>query len=275
MRVRASVPPCAVDHSSRSHVLIVEDDPQVARVMCRALQDTGFATDAVPNAAAARSRFDPAVHQAVLLDLQLPDGGGLGLVREFRGIAPDVPLLIVTGQRSDADIVRGLEAGADDYLVKPFSVEVLVARVRAVLRRGTAAATVDRVVVVGEMRFDRLARAMLTPHGPLELTPKEYALLEFFLLRPDTLVARSLLLERVWGMDFDPGSNLIDAHVARLRRKLRLAVDTPRLITVRGVGFVLATTARPADDDDRHDDASAAEPMTNMTNGRGSDDARA
>ncbi len=225
----------------------------VVRVMSRALEDAGYEVETVPNAAQARSAFDPALHDAVLLDLQLPDGSGLALVREFRAASADVPLIIVTGQRGDADIVEGLEAGADDYLVKPFSIVVLIARVRAVLRRVPGVAAVDPIIV-GELRFDRLARAMLTPRGALDLTPKEYALLEFFLLRPDTLVARSLLLERVWGMDFDPGSNLIDAHVARLRRKLHLVVTTPRLLTVRGVGFMLATAGRPADDHDALDE---------------------
>lgn len=217
----------------------------VARVMRRALEDAGYVAELATNASTARDRFGTERFDVVLLDLQLPDDSGLSLLEAMRRERPEVPVLIVTGQRADADIVRGLDAGADDYLVKPFALDVLLARVRAVLRRGAAAA---EAVQVGDLRFDRLKREISTADGALALTPKEYTLLEYFLLRPEEVVSRAALLEGVWGMRFDPGSNLVDVHIARLRRKLHEHARTPRLRTVRGVGFQLTVRADHEED---------------------------
>lgn len=224
----------------------------VARLMQRALEDAGYCTEAASEVGSAREMLSSAGEagfDAMLLDLQLPDDSGLSLLEEIRAGRPEMPVLIVTGQRADSDIVRGLDAGADDYLVKPFALSVLVARVRAVLRRGTGTGT--EFLQVGELSFDRLKRTISTPGGALTLTPKEYTLLEYFLLRPEQVITRPALLEHVWGLSFDPGSNLVDVHIARLRRKLHGQVRTPVLQTVRGKGFQLAS-----------DDESAGERMT-------------
>lgn len=230
-----------------SRLLLVEDDSAVARLMRRALEEAGYTTDCVFSALEARSALAAGAERpsAVLLDLQLPDDSGLSLLQEFRATCPDTPVIIVTGQRGDADIVRGLDAGADDYLVKPFALSVLVARVRAVLRRGTG--VVAETLRVGELQFDRLNRTISASSGALTFTPKEYALLEYFLLRPEVIVSRSELLEKVWGHQFDPGSNLVDVHIARLRKKLHDNVNAPVLRTVRGRGFQLTVHAAVED----------------------------
>ncbi len=231
-----------------AHLLLVEDDSAVARLMRRALEEAGYAAECVSNAFEARTALAGGVRapDAILLDLQLPDDSGLTLLRELRATTPELPVLIVTGQRGDADIVRGLDAGADDYLVKPFALSVLVARVRAVLRRGVSAGA--EYVQVGDLHFDRLNRVISTSSsGALSFTPKEYALLEYFLLRPETVVTRAELLEKVWGHQFDPGSNLVDVHIARLRRKLQESVTAPVLRTVRGRGFQLTAQADAAE----------------------------
>lgn len=226
-----------------ARLLLVEDDASVARLMSRALQEAGYTVVSVASAHEAREALADGAERphAVLLDLQLPDDSGLSLLEEFRASCPETPVIIVTGQRGDADIVRGLDAGADDYLVKPFALSVLVARVRAVLRRGAAVAA--ETVRVGDLQFDRLNRTISAATGALTFTPKEYALLEYFLLRPETIVSRTELLEKVWGHQFDPGSNLVDVHIARLRRKLQDNVSAPVLRTVRGRGFQLTAHA--------------------------------
>lgn len=217
----------------------MEDDPNVSRLICRALEAVGHQVQLVGSARAAYDTLqlaDQFGFDAVLLDLQLPDDDGLSFLERMRALLPRVPVLIVTGQRSDSDIVRGLDAGADDYLVKPFAMNVLLARVRAMLRRAALESETTRI---GGLRFDRLNRMICTPNGALSLTPKEYTLLEYFLLRPEEVISRSALLEGVWGMSFDPGSNLVDVHIARLRRKLHEHTESPQLRTVRGIGFQL------------------------------------
>lgn len=228
---------------SSARLLVVEDDPTVSRLICRALEGVGHSVQLATSARAAYDSLQLADRfgfDAILLDLQLPDDNGLSLLEKMRALLPRVPVLIVTGQRAESDIIRGLDAGADDYVVKPFSMSVLLARVRAMLRRATLDSETTRI---GELRFDRLNRVICTDSGVLNLTPKEYTLLEYFLLRPEEVISRSTLLEGVWGMSFDPGSNLVDVHIARLRRKLHEHAASPQLRTVRGVGFQLTTTA--------------------------------
>ncbi len=173
-----------------------------------------------------------------LVDIQLPLRNGVSVVGGLRKAGQTMPIIIMTGRADDDDIVRGLDAGADDYIVKPVSADVLKARVRAALRRGGALRS-ERLVS-GLLVLDRLARRVSANGVEIALTPREFSLLEHFMLRPDEVVSRSELLERVWGLNFDPGSNVIDATMNRLRSKLREAVTSPALRTVRGVGFVLS-----------------------------------
>ncbi|MGZ8378531.1 MAG: response regulator transcription factor [Gemmatirosa sp.] len=218
-------------------VLIIEDDRVLARLVERALGEAGYAVDVTRSAEEGRDRAMTSTYDAVLLDLELPDRNGLEVVRSLRREGHDVPVLIMTGRDDDQDIVRGLDAGADDYLLKPVSPEVLKARLRAAVRRGGSARARDQLVV-GELALNRLARTVHGAGHGISLTPKEFAMLEHLMLRVEEVISRSELLEHVWNMKFDPGSNVVDAHVARLRQKLR-GVTRPEIRTSRGVGFVL------------------------------------
>jgi DNA-binding response OmpR family regulator len=223
-------------------VLIIEDDRMLARLVERTLGEAGYAVDVTPSADEGRDRALATAYDLVLLDIELPDRSGLEVVRAMRREGCDTPVVIMTGRDDDQDIVRGLDAGADDYLLKPVSPDVLKARVRAAVRRGGATRT-DQLVI-GELAMNRLARTVKGAAGEIALTPKEFAMLEYLMLRVEEVVSRTELLEHVWNMKFDPGSNVVDAHVARLRQKLR-GVTRPELRTARGVGFVLTMKESP------------------------------
>ena len=217
-------------------VLIIEDDRMLARLVERTLGDAGFTVDVTRSADEGRDAALASTYDAVLLDLELPDRSGLEVVRTLRREGRDVPVLIMTGRDDDQDIVRGLDAGADDYLLKPVNPEVLKARLRAAVRRGGA--NRNDQIVIGDLAMNRLARTVLGNGKDVSLTPKEFAMLEHLMLRAEEVVSRTELLEHVWNMKFDPGSNVVDAHVARLRQKLR-GITRPEIRTSRGVGFVL------------------------------------
>jgi DNA-binding response OmpR family regulator len=223
-------------------VLMIEDDRMLARIVERALGDAGHAVDVTRSAEEGRDRALTHSYDAILLDLELPDRSGLEVLRTLRREGRDVPVLIMTGRDDDEDIVKGLDAGADDYLLKPVSPEVLMARLRAAVRRGGASRMEQ--IAMGDLAMNRLARTVSGGGRDIALTPKEFAMLEHLLLRAEEVVSRSELLEHVWNMKFDPGSNVVDAHVARLRQKLR-GVTRPELRTARGVGFVLTMKASP------------------------------
>jgi two-component system OmpR family response regulator len=196
-------------------ILVVEDDRKVARFVRQGLEEEGHAVDVAA------------------------DGEeGLQLAAELRREGHTVPILMLTARDSTEDVVRGLDSGADDYLTKPFAFDELVARVRALGRRGAAAVAAPSLHFA-DVELDRLHHRASRAGRPLDLTPREFRLLEYFLARPDEVVTRTELLEKVWDMSFDPESNVVDVHVSNLRGKLEEGAR-PRLIqTVRGVGFAL------------------------------------
>jgi DNA-binding response OmpR family regulator len=218
-------------------VLIVEDDAMLARLVERMLAEAGYAVDVTRSAEEGSHLALTVEYDAILLDLELPDRNGLDVVRTLRREGRDTPVLIMTGHDEEEIIVRGLDAGADDYLLKPVSSEVLKARLRAALRRGGSGRTEQ--LVLGDLVLNRLARQVLAAGKEVSLTPKEFSMLEHLLLNAESVVSRTELLEHVWNMRFDPGSNVVDAHVARLRQKLRSAIERPEIRTARGVGFVI------------------------------------
>jgi DNA-binding response OmpR family regulator len=176
-------------------------------------------------------------YDAILLDLMLPKKNGLQVASELRREGRSTPILMLTARDATEDVVRGLDAGADDYLTKPFKFDELLARLRALVRRG-GAARLDRLSY-GPLELDRLKHRAWAGERPLDLTPREFQLLEHFMLHPEDVVRRTELLEKVWDMHFDPESNVVDVHIGNLRRKLRDAGKDGYVQTVRGVGFCL------------------------------------
>ena len=219
-------------------ILVVEDDRKVARFVRQGLEEEGHAVDIAPDGEEGAMLAHVNPYDVLVLDVQLPKKNGLQLAAELRREGSTVPILMLTARDATEDVVRGLDSGADDYLTKPFAFDELVARVRALGRRGAAAAPAT-VLRFADVEADRLQHRASRGGRPLDLTPREFRLLEFFLARPDQVVSRTELLEKVWDMSFDPGSNVVDVHVSNLRAKLEEGGRRRLIQTVRGVGFAL------------------------------------
>jgi DNA-binding response OmpR family regulator len=218
-------------------ILVVEDDRKVAGFIEQGLKEEGYVVDLARDGEEATMLAHVNDYDAVLLDVVLPKKNGFQIAAELRREGRNTPILMLTSRDAPEDVVRGLDAGADDYLSKPFRFDELLARIRALHRRGGA----ERLDVLryGTVSLDRLRHVAAVDDRRLDLTPKEFQLLEFFLLHAEEVVRRTTLLEKVWDMHFDPESNVVDVHVGNLRRKLTLAAGEPLLATVRGVGFSL------------------------------------
>ena len=220
-------------------LLVVDDDRMLSALVRRALVEEGHTVDVAADGEQAEALVFVNEYDGLVLDLLLPGKSGLQLLQQMRREGLLTPTLILTGRRDTQDVVRGLDLGADDYLTKPFDLDELKARVRALLRRGSARSS-DRIAVSG-LLLDRRRRQTTIDGCALPMTPKEFALLEHLVVNAGEVVTRTELLEKVWDFHFDPGSNVVDVHIARLRAKLRAANAHVSLDTVRGIGFVLAT----------------------------------
>lgn len=218
-------------------ILVVEDDRKVAGFIELGLREEGYAVDVARDGEEASTLAHVNSYDAILLDLMLPKKNGLQVVLELRKEGHKTPILMLTARDTTDDVVRGLDAGADDYLSKPFKFDELLARIRALVRRG-GAQRLERLSH-GPLELDRLEHQAQAGGKVLDLTPREFRLLEHFLLHPEEVVRRTQLLEKVWDMHFDPESNVIDVHVGNLRRKLSDAGHPNLIQTVRGVGFCL------------------------------------
>jgi DNA-binding response OmpR family regulator len=218
-------------------ILVVEDDRKVAGFVEQGLKEEGYVVDLARDGEEATMLAHVNDYDAVLLDVVLPKKNGFQVAAELRREGRNTPILMLTSRDAPEDVVRGLDAGADDYLSKPFRFDELLARIRALHRRGGA----ERLDVLryGAVTLDRLRHVATVDDQRLDLTPKEFQLLEYFLLHAEEVVRRTTLLEKVWDMHFDPESNVVDVHVGNLRRKLARAAGEPLLTTVRGVGFSL------------------------------------
>lgn len=222
-------------------LLLVEDDKLTAQFVKLILQEDGHEVDWVAMGQEGLMMARINMYDALILDWNLPDTTGLVIMESLRNEGRTTPILMLTASSKTEQVVQGLNAGADDYLVKPFDSEVLRARVRALMRRGGATRTEE--VRVGSLVLNRLTHQIYAAEKPLKLTPKEYKLLEYFLLRPNQVITRTELLEKVWEMNFDPQSNIVDANVARIRTKLKAIQGAPQLETSRGFGFILKPDA--------------------------------
>jgi len=218
-------------------LLIVEDERKLGRFLDKALRELGHTPHLAATCAEARDALAESHYEAVILDLGLPDGDGLGLLAEWRQAGFNEPVLILSARDAVADRIRGLNVGADDYLAKPFSVDELLARVRALLRRQGAT---KRTVLEHEgVRLDLLARTVAVDGRAVELTAREFALLELFLQNRGRVLTRTLIAERIWEASYELETNLIDVYVRRLRQKLGATGERPIIRTVRGTGYLL------------------------------------
>jgi two-component system OmpR family response regulator len=218
-------------------LLVVEDDRKLVRALARGLEREGYAVDAAYTGEEALARASACDYDAVVLDVMLPGVDGFSVCEELRRRPRWVPVLMLTARADVADRIRGLDAGADDYLVKPFDFGELVARVRALLRRG--APERPAVVVAGDLAVDPASRSVTRAGRRVELSAREFAVLELLARRAGQVVSRTELLEEIWHDDHDGSPNIVDVYVGYLRKKLE-GPTGPRLIrTVRGVGFRL------------------------------------
>ncbi len=219
-------------------ILLVEDDARVSSFIRRGLREENYTADVAADGEEAIFLAQTEPYDLMILDLLLPKRDGLEVLRTLRAKKVTVPILILTAKDTMEDKVEGLNAGADDYLTKPFGFEELLARVRALLRRrGDMVAT---HLHAADLEVDTLKRKVMRSGKEILLTNREYALLEFFLRRPNQVITRSMLVENVWGYDFDTFSNVIDVHIARLRRKIDDDFSPKLLQTLRGSGYRLA-----------------------------------
>jgi two-component system OmpR family response regulator len=224
-------------------VLVVEDEVRLALLLKRGLEEEGYAVDTSGDGAEALWHATETEYDAIVLDVMLPSMDGLEVTRRLRAERRWTPVLLLTARDAIDDRVLGLDAGADDYLVKPFSFAELAARVRALVRRGR----VERptVLEVGDLRLDPARRRAWRAEVELDLSPKEFALLELFLSHPGEVLTRTRILEHVWDFAYDPSSNVVDQYIGYLRRKIDRPFGRDDLETVRGAGYRLRDPKEP------------------------------
>jgi two-component system response regulator MprA len=219
-------------------ILVVDDEPAVREAVDRALRLEGYDTELAADGREALDALADRAPDALVLDLLMPHVDGLEVCRRLRAAGDRTPVLVLTARDAVPDRVRGLDAGADDYLVKPFALEELLARLRALLRRG-AVAERGELLRFHDVELDPLGHTVRRGRRPVELTRTEFLLLELFIRHPRQVLTRSQIFERVWGYDFGPASNSLEVYVGYLRRKLESGGECRLLQTVRGVGYVL------------------------------------
>ncbi len=218
-------------------VLVVEDERKTASFIRKALQEEGYAVDACRTGDEALSALAATPYDAVVLDIMLPGRDGLSILRQWRKQGDATPVLLLSARGEVSERVEGLDAGADDYLPKPFALVELAARVRALTRRGGE--TKSPILKLADLSLDTVTHRAQRGGTTIELTAREYRLLEFLMRSAGRLCGRMMIIEKVWDYDFDPGTNLVDVYIKRLREKIDAKFDRKLLHTVRGAGYVL------------------------------------
>jgi two-component system OmpR family response regulator len=220
------------------HILLVEDDTEAARVLVRGLRDSGYTVDHAADGREGLARALGGKFDLIVTDRMLPHVDGLAIIQHLRRARLATPVLVLSALGTVDDRIRGLKAGGDDYLTKPFAFAELLARIEALLRRRVGAAESTRLRVA-DLEFDLLSRQVTRSGREIELTSREQKLLEFLMRRAGQVVTRTMLLEGVWDLHFDPQSNLVDVHISRLRQAIDRGSDRQLIHTVRGSGYVL------------------------------------
>jgi heavy metal response regulator len=219
-------------------ILLVEDDKGIGRFIQRGLSENAFLVDLVSDGEEGlRSGLEKG-YDLIILDILLPKMDGLEVLKEIRGRAIQTPVVFLTAKDSESDIVQGLNLGADDYLTKPFSFNELLARIHALLRRGKKA-DVPPILQIANLTLEVEGHRVLRGKEKIDLTPKEYALLEFFMRRAGQIITRTMITEKVWDYQFDTSTNIVEVHVSHLRNKIDKSFEPKLLHTVKGVGYVL------------------------------------
>jgi len=219
-------------------ILLVEDDKGIARFVKKGLLENSFSVDVAFDGEDGLFLATHRKHDLIILDIMLPKMDGIEILKRVRGMGIRTPVIFLTVRNSEKDIVQGLNLGADDYVSKPFSFNELLARIRAILRRGKESSppsTIQIANLVLEVERHRVYRDKVK----IELTPKEYALLEYFMGHPSQIITRTMISENIWDYHFDCGTNIIDVHVSHLRNKIDKNFEPKLLHTVKGVGYVL------------------------------------
>ena len=223
-------------------ILLIEDDPETSRFIRKGLEEAGHVLDHAGDGRQGLLLALDAEHDAVVVDRMLPGLDGLSIVRSMRAADRNTPVLVLSALGEVDDRVEGLRAGGDDYLVKPFALAELSARLEALVRRrdaGTGAAGPVTRLIVADLEMELLARSVKRAGRTIELKPREFRLLEYLMRHAGQVVTRTMLLEAVWDYHFDPQTNVIDVHVSRLRRKIDRDAGVPLIHTVRGAGYVI------------------------------------
>ncbi len=223
-------------------ILVVEDEVKVARFLRRGLETEGYVVDTASDGPTGERKARAESFDLVILDVLLPRKNGFDVLKDLRADGTTTPVLLLTARSTTEDIVSGLDFGADDYLTKPFSFEVLLARVRSLLRRSTTRTQLR----VGDLLLDTISHKAARGDRTIDLTAREYALLEHFMRHAGKLITRLELARDVWGYDFDPGTNIVDVYVNHLRKKIDTGVPKKLLHTERGRGYVLEERNGPA-----------------------------
>ena len=221
-------------------ILLVEDDPGIARFVAKGLREQAFAVDVTGDGEDALYKSTINDYDAIILDVMIPGRDGFGVCRELRGAGSVVPVIMLTARDTVQDRITGLDIGADDYLTKPFAVTELLARLRALMRRGHVVR--PATIQIGDLLLDTRAQRATRGGRELGLTGKEYALLEYLAREQGRVVSRAEIAEHVWDENFDPLTNLIDVHINRLRRKVDTGFSTRLIHTRRGAGYMLAAS---------------------------------
>lgn len=219
-------------------ILLVEDDKGIVRFVKKGLTENSFSVDVATNGEDGLASVLHMKYDLIILDIMLPKMDGREVLKRMRSMDIQTPVVFLTAKDSEEDIVRGLNLGADDYVTKPFSFNELLARIQAILRRGQALGLPSRLQVAN-LILEPDGHRVFREKAKIELTPKEYALLEFFVRHPGEIITRTMISEKVWDYHFDTSTNIIDVHVSHLRNKIDKDFEPKLLHTVKGVGYVL------------------------------------